>query len=313
MGDTETARPGRDPGADAVEGTSTEEGLEMVVIVLTWCAEEDTRDCLESLLPQAREGIEILLVDNGSEDGSGDRLHGDFPDVPYVQTGKNLGYAEGNNVGIRWAAERDARRVLVLNNDTVVPPGVLDRLLATAETSDRIGAVVPRIVYDSEPDRVWYGGGRFLPTRGLGVHVGEGETAGDPGEPEDITFFTGCACLLSMDALEEVGGGFAADFFIYAEDAELSVRLRRAGYRIVYEPRATIRHRTPLLSATPSPFQIRLRDRNRRRLMRRHFGPRHRVPFLARFYLTRVIHLARFAATGDWPRARAILQGMWER
>lgn len=287
--------------------------LHTVIVVLNWCGEEDTTDCLRSLGGQRAEGVEILLVDNASPDGSGERLHRAFPDVPYLQTDENLGYGGGNNAGLRWARERGARRALVLNNDTVVEPCAVSRMVETLEETPGAGAVVPRIVYDDDPERIWYGGERFSPLHGLGLHEHEGRAA-DPHDvtPRPVTFMTGCACLLSLDAIDDVGG-FAEDFFAYAEDAELSVRLVRAGYSIVYEPRATVRHRTPRLGEPPSPFQIRLRDRNRRRLMRRHFGLARRVPFLAHFYLTRMVHLGRFLARGDGARAAAILRGMWER
>jgi len=286
----------------------------VVAVVLNWCGAEDTAACLESLAESEYPALTTLLVDNGSPDGSGDGLARAFPHLPYLQTGRNLGYSGGNNLGIAWARERDADYVFVVNNDTVVDPAAIRRLVGAAEGDPEAAAVVPTIVYATDPGTIWYAGGSFSPLHGLGLHHREGTPApianGQP--PEPVTFASGCACLFRMDALDGVGL-FAEDFFAYVEDAELSVRLLRAGHRILHVPGARVLHRTTTLDADPEPFQIRLRDRNRRRLMRRHFPLRDRLPFLARFYATRVVRLARYGVRRDWERARAILEGMTAR
>ena len=104
--------------------------------------------------------------------------------------------------------------------------------------------------------------------------------------------------------------GFDEAFFAYVEDAELSLRMIDAGYQMWYQPKARILHHSPPLGTPPSPFQIRQRDRNRRRIMWKHASLSQRLPFLARFYLTRAILFLRYVLTRDWQRAQAILQGM---
>ncbi len=283
----------------------------VTAVVLNWCARDVTRACLESLLAADYSGLTILLVDNASPDSSGEQLHTEFPDIAYVQTEANLGYAGGNNLGIRWALEHEATHVLVLNNDTVVEPDAVTRLVDAARGT-RVGAVAPKILYFAAPDRIWFGGGRFSSLRGLGVHEHQDErdVPGSDTAVRDVTFVTGCCCLLSAEALRRVGG-FADDFFAYVEDLELSLRLTREGYRLLYQPAARVLHRVPPdASLAPSPFQILHRDRNRRRLVRRHLGWRARLLFAARFYPTRLLRLAQYAGSGDWPRAEAIWRGM---
>ncbi len=283
----------------------------VVAVVLNWSAEDLTAECLESLERSQYSRLRILLLDNGSPDGSGDRLHARFPAIPYLQMGQNLGYGVANNRGMEWALAHGADYVLVVNNDAVVLPGAIERLVETANSGEDVAIVVPFIGYHDDPETGWYAGGEFRPLRGLGVHTvtppAEGVTM-----PEEISFATGCVFLISARAIRDVGT-FAEDFFAYAEDAELSVRLRRAGYRILFEPRAKALHHTPRLEDDPAPYKIRLRDRNRRRVMRRHFGPLVRIPFLARFYVTRFVLLMRYGARRDWPRAAAVIQGMVER
>ena len=283
----------------------------VVAVVLNWSAEELTSECIDSLECSQYSRLRILLIDNGSPDGSGERLHARFPTIPYLQMGRNLGYGVANNRGIEWALAHGADYVLVVNNDAVVLPGAIGRLVDAAESGKDVAIVAPFIGYHDDPETGWYAGGQFSGLRGLGVHRAP-RPAESLTKPEEISFATGCVCLISARAIRDVGA-FAEDFFAYVEDAEFCVRLRRAGYRILFEPRAKALHHTPRLEDDPAPYKIRLRDRNRRRVMRRHFGPLVRIPFLARFYVTRLIMLMRYSARLDWPRAAAVVQGMVER
>ena len=283
----------------------------VVAVVLNWSAEELTSACIDSLECSQYSRLRILLIDNGSPDGSGERLHARFPTIPYLQMGQNLGYGAANNRGIEWALAHRADYVLVVNNDAVVLPEAIGRLVEAAESKEEVAIVAPFIGYHDDPETAWYAGGQFSRLRGLGVHRAP-RHAESLTKTEEVSFASGCVCLISAQAIRDVGT-FAEDFFAYVEDAEFCVRLRRAGYRILFEPRARALHHTPRLEHDPAPYKIRLRDRNRRRVMRRHFGPLVRIPFLARFYVTRLILLVRYSARLDWPRAAAVVQGMVER
>jgi GT2 family glycosyltransferase len=278
----------------------------VTAIVLNWCNEDETAACLESLAAVKYDLLDVLLVDNGSPDGSGDRLHARFPAVDYLQTGSNLGYAGGNNRGIDQALARNADYLLVLNNDTVLDPMCVANLVVTSE---RTGApvVAPLIVYFDEPDRVWYGGGAFSRMRALGLHLGENELVDSRQASSPTTFVCGCCFLIRADVARRVGG-FDESFFAYVEDVELSLRLLNAGIRMQYEPSARVLHRIGRHDASTA-FQIRQRDRNRRRLVRRHYDALSRVQFGLWFYPTRAVHLIRFALRRDWDRARAIVDG----
>jgi GT2 family glycosyltransferase len=278
----------------------------VIAVVLNWCNEAETAACLESLTASTYAALSILLVDNGSPDGSGDRLHARFPDVQYVQTGANLGYAGGNNRGFEAARAAGAEYVLVLNDDTVVEPDCVELLVAAAEET---GAAVaaPQILYFDEPSIVWYGGGVFSRPRALGIHLGEDEPIGPTNDRREISFVCGC-CFLIRDSVLRRVGGFDESFFAYAEDVELSLRLANAGHRMVYEPRARLLHRIER-GARPSPFQIRQRDRNRRRIVANHYGIGDRIRFAAWFYPTRLVHFVRALASGDAARMRALFEG----
>jgi GT2 family glycosyltransferase len=283
----------------------------VVVVVLNWCGEEDTAACLESLYASDYPRLTVLLVDNGSPDGSGARLHRRFPDLPYLQTGENLGYTGGNNRAIEWANAHGADHVVILNNDTEIDAECVSWLVRTAESDPGVGGVAPRILVHDAPDRLWYAGGDLSLVRGTGQHRGEGERDLGPGRsgPEPISFMTGCCFLITRRALDAVGC-FEESFFAYNEDTDLSWRLLDAGFRLVYEPRAVLSHKVPVEPSEPTPFQIVQRDRNRRRFVALRLGRAARARFALWFYPTRLVHLARYALRRDWPRARAVWAGM---
>ncbi|CAN5748107.1 N/A [soil metagenome] len=292
----------------------------LVAVVLNWNNEGDTAACLDSLLAQEGVSLEILLVDNASADGSGARLHERYPAVHYLETGENLGYAGGNNAGLRWALDRGAEWILVVNNDTVADASCLARLLGVAAQDAHIGALAPLIVRHDAPERVWFAGGHFSRLRALGTHDHEGEIADDVARTaargdhtwRACTFLTGCCLLLRGEALRDVGL-FRADFFAYVEDVELSLRLREAHWQLGWVPAARLAHRVPPVGTAESPMQITLRDRNRRRLVRDRYPLRDRVLFHIWFVPTRVVHLLRYVMRRDMARTKAILAGMTSR
>ena len=292
----------------------------VTVIVLNWNCERDTAACLDSFLAQRGVHVELLLVDNASSDGSGERLRQRYPTVSFLQTGDNLGYSGGNNRGIEWALARQADWVVVANNDTVANPDCVRALLAVATSQPRLAAVAPLIVRHDDPSRVWFAGGRFDRIRAVGVHEHENKSVGDlrPGVASpgvawrECSFLTGCCLLLRPAALRDVGK-FQNDFFAYGEDVELCLRLAKAGWRIAWTADACLAHRVPPHGALPTAEQIRLRDRNRRRLVRLHYSRAWRLAFALWFWPTRIVHLGRYLLRGDRVRARAIVRGMFER
>ena len=220
----------------------------VAIIVLNWNGLTDTLACLESLMRlDAADACEVLVVDNGSTDGSPAAIRNRFPDVTLIETGENLGFTGGNNVGLQWALERGSDYALLLNNDTEVAPDFLRRLIQTAETDPQIGIAGPTIYYYEQPQTVWSAGGGIDRQRGTTWMVGlDDRDVGQFGEtPREMDFVTGCALLIKRDVLQKVG--LLDDrFFAYYEDAEWCVRVQRAGFKIVHVPTAKIWHKIPL-------------------------------------------------------------------
>jgi GT2 family glycosyltransferase len=278
----------------------------VTVVVLTYCNEQEAADCVTSLQASNYDALTVLLVDNLSPDGSADRLRARFPTTPFLQAGTNGGYTAGNNRGMEWALANGAEYVVLLNDDTEID---LDCIATLVRAADETGAAVvaPQILYYDEPQTVWYAGGTFSATRAMATHLLENQPIDPRQERMSVTFVCGCCFLIRADVLRAVGG-FDERYFTYVEDLELSVRLARAGHTLLYEPAARVLHRIGR-AAPPTERQILLRDTNRRRMVAKHYTAMERVRFALWFYPTRVVHLARYVATGDWPRARALLRG----
>jgi len=215
----------------------------VAVVVLTWNGEEDTVACLASLQRVHYDNLSVVVVDNGSADRTVPRVRAEFPDVAMLETGANLGFAGGNNVGIRYALDHGADYVFLLNNDTIVDPAVVRHLVDAAEADPSVGVIGPKVFFFSEPDHVWYGGGWVQRWAGASGHIGLGERDRmNQGEPLDTAYVTGCALMARASVLRRVGLLEPA-FFIYWEDVDLSFRIRRAGYRVLYAPRAVLWHK----------------------------------------------------------------------
>jgi hypothetical protein len=213
------------------------------ILILNWNSREMTAQCIHSVLKMIAEDYEIIVVDNGSKDGSVEYLQGQFPRITVLSQDHNLGFAAGCNVGLKLALERGAKYVLPLNNDTIVDVDLLSELERVAEEHAQAAMISPKIYFWDLPDRLWWAGGEFSLWTGLAKHVGRKEV--DEGQFDgngEIDWATGCAVLMRCDVLREVGL-FDENFFGNGEDLDLSLRLRKAGYKIWYAPRAKLWHK----------------------------------------------------------------------
>src|SRR5436190_598438 len=216
----------------------------VAVVILDWNGREDTLACLRSLEQVEWDELSVIVIDNGSSDGVGDAIRAQFPDVHVIRSERNLGFAGGNNLGLRAALAEDADYVLMLNNDTELDRHAVAELVRVAEERPDAGAVCPLIYYMEPPDRIWFAGARFDPRRGHnGRHTGYRERDhGQYGVVRETGRATGAAMLVSRRALEDVGL-LDERLFLHVEDVEWSLRMRAAGYRVLLVPSARVWHR----------------------------------------------------------------------
>jgi GT2 family glycosyltransferase len=219
-------------------------GARVAVVILAWNGRDDTLRCLESVDALEWENLSTIVVDNGSSDGVVEAVRERFPHVQVIRSERNLGFAGGNNLGLRAAHEAGADYLMILNNDTVVDPGAVRELVAEAERRPDAGALCPLIYYMDPPNRIWYAGARFDPRRGHnGRHTGYRER--DEGQYDAVRETgraTGAAILVRRTAVDEVG--FLDErLFLHVEDVEWSLRIRAAGYHVLMVPSARVWHR----------------------------------------------------------------------
>jgi GT2 family glycosyltransferase len=219
----------------------------VAVVVLCLNRREDTVECLRSLDRLRWDALSVFVVDNGSTDGTLEAVRSEFPHVTAIRSEQNLGFADGNNVGMRAALEAGADYVLILNNDTVVDERLVEALVAEAERRPDAGALCPLIHYVDPADHIWYAGARFDP-RAVhnGRHTGYGDRdTGQYRTVREIGRATGAAMLVPRRVIEHVGY-FEGRLFIQVEDVEWSLRMRRAGYRILFVPDGLVSHRVAM-------------------------------------------------------------------
>ena len=214
----------------------------VAIVLVNWNNLGDTLECLGSLAGQDYAQYGVILVDNGSTDGSIETFRA-RPDVDFLENGENLGIARANNVGIARARERGFDLVMLLNNDTVVAPDMLSRLVAVLESAPGIGVVGPKMYYHAEPEVLWFAGGRVHPWRGDTSHVGYQEKDRGQHDRQGETDYVTSCCLLARTALFKELGGIDPFYFIYFDETDFCLRAARAGYAVVYVPSARLWHK----------------------------------------------------------------------
>jgi GT2 family glycosyltransferase len=185
----------------------------------------------------------VLVVDNGSTDGSAETFRRLVPEVEVVETGRNLGFAEGNNVGIRLALERGAEYIFLLNNDTVVAPSLVQELVAAAEQFPEGGIFTARIHYYAERERLWSAGVKWRKDRMEFRHVqDDGENTIDARGVAPTDYACGCALFASSAVFRKIGL-LDPKFFLTYEETDLCFRARREGIGSYYVPAAVLWHK----------------------------------------------------------------------
>ena len=244
------------------------------VVVLNWNGREDTLECLESVLNIDYSNLEVIVVDNGSTDGSVEAIRMRFPRIKLVETGQNLGYAEGNNVGMRTALTRCPRFLFLLNNDTIVDPQIIRNFVEAAAVSTDAGVFSPHIYYKSDPRRIQYAGAEWLESESNFKYVGrdEVEANGKQVSIRETAYASGCAMFFRAEVIDKIGF-LDARYFLTFEETDWCYRARNAGYRSLVVSNATVWHKgSASFGGEDSPLYLYFYTRNRLLWAERHLG-----------------------------------------
>lgn len=213
------------------------------IIVLNWNGYADTIDCITSLKKISYPSYSIIIVDNGSTDGSEEKIRQQFPELSVIQTGRNLGFAGGINAGLKYGLEKGMDYLFALNNDTVVDPEAVTELVIVAARDDQIGLLSSKIYYFSRPDIIWYAGASFRPMLGWGRHRGFDERdSGQYDRIEETERPSGCSMMVTREFCEKVGL-LDEDYFCYCEEVDWGLRGKKAGFKIMYVPASRVWHK----------------------------------------------------------------------
>lgn len=285
------------------------------IILLNYKGVEDTLECVKSLDNIEYNNYEIVIVDNNSPDNSFDILNEKLgPKHHIISSGKNGGFAYGNNVGINFAMDNGADYVLLINNDTTVEKDFLKELVKSLELDEFYGIATGLILNYYDKSKVWFAGGEINWDRFYGYHLNENDNVNNISLNErKITFATGCLMLIKREVIDKVGC-LPEEYFMYYEDVDYCAKIQEEGYNIIYNPKSVIYHKISAASGeAESPFSIKWNTKNRIRFMQKY---KHRlsmisyIKLMSFFYMTRIIKFAKYILNGRKDKAAALIEGL---
>jgi GT2 family glycosyltransferase len=282
------------------------------IIILNWDGLNDTVECLESLRKIDYPNCEIIVVDNASVDGSPERIQSLFPDVTMVKNTTNLGFAGGNNIGMKLALENGAKYVWLLNNDTVVEPDTLSKLVAAAESRPEVGLLSPVIYSYGAPDKIQYCGSYF---------DWDNYAVKSLSDLSKVNLFNnrdsclwGTALLIKREVIENVGY-LNERYFAYWEDFEYSLRALRAGYLNRVDLSAKIFHKLRSFdkeeSKKFSPYYFYYKTRNAFWLWIENIQGKQKAKFKRKYLVAVLRDTGFYKQMNDPKRIDALLDGIY--
>lgn len=221
----------------------------VAVILLNWNTPDYTSNCISSLLTHCSTSLfDIIVADNGSTDGSLSILQKKFPNLIYINNKENLGFAAGNNRALIYANEKQYTYSILLNTDTETDEDFITPLFEFMESNQAVAAVQPAIYWLNDPKKLWNGGSYFNEI--LGITYSKNKPVPKP-EIKSVDWITGCCFMLRNNVLEHTGL-LNEKFFLYYEDVELSMRIKKHGFDLKYYPFVKIFHEAGASGKKPS-------------------------------------------------------------
>ena len=214
----------------------------IAIIIINWNTYQLTFNCLKSLKACTYNNKTIFLVDNGSKDGSGDKIALEFPDINFIKNEINEGFTGANNKALKVILKQNFDYVLLLNNDTEVKPNFLSLLEARMDSDQNLAATQPLILDFPNKNTIWNGGGSFNTFFGLSKTRSNGLIYNPKLKIDTFTeWISGCCILVKIAVVREVGL-LDNRFFVYFEDVDWSIRMTNLGYKLGVVPNSIIYH-----------------------------------------------------------------------
>lgn len=229
-----------------------------------------TIDLLISIEECNYKNLQVILVDNGSDEDPSEIISNKFPKVEVIRSDSNLGFSSGNNLGSKQAK---GDFIFFVNNDTLFAENIIEELIRPFFTISKLAIVSPKVIYYNSPNIIQYAGSSEISSyTGRNKVLGQGQVDNDQLFKSGFTFFAhGAAMIVRKDVLDKIGG-FPDIFFLYYEEMDYSYKIRKAGFNIFYNNSAVIYHRVSYTVGEDSPLKTYYMTRNRILFMQRNFS-----------------------------------------
>lgn len=213
------------------------------ILILNWNSYRETIECVKACQRLSYSNFRILILDNGSRDDSEKQLSISFPEIELIPTGANLGYAAGNNIGIRRALSKRATYIWIINPDVLVEDYTLTKMIHIMMDNPSIGICGPRVINGGKPWRFAFDGLCIEPDNGYQWHYNAVDFLSEENQPVivDVDCVSGCSMLIRSDLIYAIGL-LSENFFLYYEDVELSFRARDQGWLTVVYTGCLVKH-----------------------------------------------------------------------
>lgn len=264
----------------------------IAIIVLNWNGKQDTLACLESLTELTYSNFEIIVVDNGSIDASAEAIKTRFPQFLLIENRENLGFAEGNNVGMRAAMQRGADMFFLLNNDTVVGADILDHFVGLFDGHPEIGILGAKICLFDQKQTLDHLGGMWNRKTGMfefvGRHSKESKLRWQ--EPQELDYVCGAGLIIRRKVIETIGY-LDSRFFLIWEESDYCFRARRAGFKIFTCPQAKLWHKVSASFVGGKPHSTYFWWRNRLLWIEKNCSTSEKISLYVRVLIPDISHL----------------------
>ncbi|MCA1560229.1 MAG: glycosyltransferase [Acidobacteria bacterium] len=302
------------PAQRSLQATRSDTAVSVTAVVLNYRTPEQTWLAARSVKSSLAARTRLIVVDNGSDDGSATALRSSLPTADVIETGANLGYSGGCNVGIRRALDDGASFVLLVNSDAVLAPDAVDMLLAAANRDPSAGILAPVLLSREEPDRIASAGIAFSGRTGRMRHRAAGHPLAllEPVAALTVDAVSACVMLVRREVFDSVGW-LDEEYFFSFEDIDFCLRAAEAGFRTVCVPEAVAYHEGGRTIGRRSPRRVYFATRNHLRLARR-LAPRRSASVVARAALIVGLNAAYVLRAPEVPLVSgmvAVARGAW--
>lgn len=239
-------------------------------VILNYNSFDYTMACIKSLFKQTYKNFDILIIDNNSIDDSIEKLSKLFSQIKIIKNKKNLGFAGGCNVGIKYAIKENFDYIFLLNNDTIAHPKMLETLIDCSVKNPQAGIITGKIYYMDEQNKIWYAGGKLNLYSFEGIHCQKNriENENQGTKTKVVDFASGCMMMTKREVFDEVG---LFDEFLFAnyEDIDLCIRLKKSRFKVLYNEPSILWHKgSPnfishgrLIKYKPFMYYLRVRNK----------------------------------------------------